>query len=84
MDDKINNADTIYNHALNFIDNIVILNDASLVFNPIELNDLDHVSPLDEIDPDLNFYNYIHYHIQSNVPILMNYHFNWKWGRIRR
>ena len=49
--------DNDFIHALNFIDNIVILNDASLVFNQIELNDLDHVSPLDEIDPDVNFYN---------------------------
>ena len=50
---------------MDFIDSSVILNDASLVFNPSEPNDLDHVLPLDEIDPAVNFYNNIQCHIQS-------------------
>ena len=57
--------DSDFIHALNLIDNIVILNDASLVCNPFELNDLELVSPPDEIDLEVNFYNHIHYHIQS-------------------
>ena len=42
-----------------------MLNDAALIFNPFELNDVEHASPLDEIDPDTNFHNGINYQLQS-------------------
>ena len=58
-------SDNDFLHALNFIDNTAMLNDASLIFNPFELNEIDDVSPLDEIDPDTNFYDSINYQLQS-------------------
>ena len=42
-----------------------MLNVTSLVFNPFELIDLDHASPLDEIKPDVNFYYDLKYQSQS-------------------
>ena len=58
-------SDNDFLHALNFIDNTAMLNDASLIFSPFELNEIDDVSPLDEIDPDTNFYNSINYQLES-------------------
>ena len=36
------------------------------LFNPFELNSDDHYSPLMDIDPDMNYYNEIDYHIALN------------------
>ena len=45
--------------AVNHIDNISSLNSSDLIFHPFEINDIDHNSPLCEIDPDLCFYDSI-------------------------
>ena len=58
-------TDSSFLQALNSMDNAAMLNDAALIFNPFELNDFEHASPLDEIDPDTNFYNGINYQLQS-------------------
>ena len=40
------------------------------VFNPFDLNDSYSANPLDDNDPDLNFYNEIHFHCASKCTYL--------------
>ena len=45
--------------AINCIDKASTLNDSDIIFHPFEINDTDQISPLCEINPDLQFYNSI-------------------------
>ena len=52
--------------AINHIDKSLSLNASNLIFHPFEINDIDHTSPLCDIDPDLYFYNSIDFQLSSN------------------
>ena len=45
------------------------------IFNPFELNTDKYYSPLCDIDPDINFYNEIDYHLVSHCNYYMDNHF---------
>ena len=52
--------------AINHIDKPLSLDASNLIFHPLEINDIDHTSPLCDIDPDLYFYNSIDFQLSSN------------------
>ena len=62
----INNFD----FSLNNFDSI-----SARIFNPFELNTDRYYSPLCDIDPDINFYNEIDYHLVSQCNYYMENHF---------
>ena len=67
--------------AVNSVDKTATLNDSDIIFHPFEINDIDHISPLCEIDPDLHFYNSIDFHLRNVTttknPVLLKLNLTW-------
>ena len=48
---------------VNHIGKLLSLSASNLLFHPFEINDIDQISPLCDIDPDLYFYNSIDFQL---------------------